>query len=346
LLQVDGSQKSGSGTILRSAIAMAAILNEPLHIRNIRTKRPEPGLRPQHLEAVLTAAKLCHATVEGAALSSKELKFYPGDIAGGRVDAEIGTAGSIPMLLVTVLPMCAFARDPVCLHISRGGTDVLHSPTINYLGSVLFPILEKMGLRVALNITKYGYYPKGMGEVTVEAQPVPKLGCLVLEEFGSLERLEGISVCTCLADRNVARRQAEMAERLLRSRGLRPAIRVANDFSNPRQKGSSLTLWAQTNRGAILGGDAIGELRKSSEAVGQEAALNLLREVEAKATVDVHLADLLVPYVALAKGRSVFLTRTITDHLETNIWLAQKMLGVKFKTRRAGSLFEVEKTEL
>ena len=131
MLQVDGSRKSGSGTILRLAIAIAAILKEPLHIRNIRMKRPEPGLRPQHLEAVLTAAKLCNATVEGASVGSKELRFFPGEITGGRVDAEIGTAGSIPVLIVTVMPMCALARNPVTMHISRGGTDVSHSPTIN-----------------------------------------------------------------------------------------------------------------------------------------------------------------------------------------------------------------------
>lgn len=343
MLEVDGNQKSGSGTILRLSVAMAAILREPLHIRNIRLKRPEPGLRPQHLEAVLTAAKLCNADVKGATLGSKELWFYPSEIVGGRVEAEIGTAGSIPMLLVTVLPMCAFAKNPVSLHISKGGTDVSFSPTINYLSCVLLPILEKMGLKASLKVHKYGYYPKGMGEVSVEAQPVQKLASLTLEEFGSLVKLEGLSVCTFLADRRVAERQAEAASSLLKSRGFRSTISVVNDFSNPLQKGSSLTLWAQTDEGVLLGGDSIGELRKTSETVGREAAENLLREVETKATVDVHLADLLVPYIALAREESFFLARAITDHLETNIWLAQVILGVEFETSRVGSLYKVEK---
>jgi RNA 3'-terminal phosphate cyclase (ATP) len=297
-------------------------------------KRPEPGLRPQHLEAVLTAAKLCNATVEGASIGSKELRFFPGEITGGRVDAEIGTAGSIPMLIVTVMPVCALARNPVTMHISRGGTDVSHSPTINYLNCVLFPVLERVGMGVSMKVVKYGYYPKGMGEVSVS---------LTLEEFGSLERVEGVSVCTYLADRNVARRQAESATSLLESRGFNPAIKVINDFSNPLQMGSSLTLWAQTNKGALLGSDAIGELRKASETVGLEAADNLLQELGSTATVDVHLADLLVPYMALAEERSVFLTRAMTAHLETNIWLVRELLGVKFKTSRVDGLYKVEK---
>lgn len=343
MLEVDGSQKSGSGTILRSTVAMAAILSKSLHIFNIRQKRPQPGLKPQHLEAVLTAAKLCNATMEGAELGSRELWFHPSEIVGGKVKAEIGTAGSIPMLLITVLPICAFAKNSVFLHISKGGTDVSHSPTINYLSHVFLPVLEKMGLRASLTVHKYGYYPKGMGEVSIEVQPNPKLTSLDLEHFGQLESLKGVSVCTFLADRRVAERQAEAANDLLKTYGYEVDIQVVNDFSNPLQKGSSIMLSAQTNKNALLGGDAIGELRKPSEVVGREASENLLQEIEAKVTVDVHLADMLIPYMALAEGKSVFLTRSMTDHLETNMWLAQEILGVKFVTNRVGSIYKVEK---
>jgi RNA 3'-terminal phosphate cyclase (ATP) len=295
------------------------------------------------LEAVLAAAKLCNAEVQGATLGSKELWFYPNEIVGGRIEAEIGTAGSIPMLLITVLPICAFAKAPVLLHVSKGGTDVTHSPTINYLSNVLFPVIGKMGLKVSLRVLRYGYYPKGMGEVSVEAQPCPKIAPVNLREFGLLESVEGVSVCTFLADRKVAQRQSEAACSLLEAYGIRPMINIVNDFSNPLQKGSSLTLWARTNTGNLIGGDAIGELRKPSEAVGREAAENLLREVEAKATVDIHLADLLVPYLALAEDESTFLTRLMTGHLETNIWLVQQILGTKIKTRKIGNLYVVEK---
>lgn len=343
MLEVDGSQKSGSGTILRLSVAMAAILNEPLHIFNIRQKRPQPGLKPQHLEAVLTAARLCSATVKGAKLGSKELWFYPTEITGGKVDAEIGTAGSIPMLMITVLPICAFAKNSVYIHISKGGTDVSHSPTINYVRHVFLPTLKKIGLRSSLTVHKYGYYPKGMGEVSVKVMPCPKLASISFGEFGLLESLKGVSVCTFLADRRVAERQANAANNLLKTRGYKADIQVVNDFSNPLQKGSSLSLWAQTSTGVLLGGDAIGELRKPSEAVGREAAENLLQEIEAKATIDVHLADMLVPYMALTNGESVFLTRSMTDHLETNIWFAQEILDVKFEVSKAGNLYKVEK---
>ncbi len=133
MLEVNGSQKSGSGTILRLSIALAGILGEPLHIYKIRERRSQPGLRPQHLEATLTAAKLCNAEIKGATLGSRELWFEPSEIKGGEINAEIGTAGSIPMLLLTVLPLCASAKRAVNIRVVKGGTDVRHAPTINYL---------------------------------------------------------------------------------------------------------------------------------------------------------------------------------------------------------------------
>ena len=345
MIEIDGSQKSGSGTILRLSVALAAILGKPLHIYNIRQNRPQPGLRPQHLEAVLTAAKLCNAEVRGAELNSRELWFTPRKIKGGKIEAEIGTAGSIPMLLMTVLPICAFAENTVHLRVSKGGTDVQHSPTINYMRFVFLPTLRRMGLNAALTVQKYGYYPKGMGEVTLTVKPCTTLKPILLESFGKIKAVKGISVCTFLADRRVAERQAKAANQYLRERGYTADIQIVNDKSNPMQKGSSIVLWAETDTGVIIGADAIGEIRKTSETVGKEAAEKLVAELSTKPTVDIHLADMLIPYAALAKGKSAFLSRTISEHLETNIWLAEKILETKFNVKKIASLYKIEKVD-
>jgi RNA 3'-phosphate cyclase len=343
MIEIDGSQKSGSGTILRLSIALAAIEEQPLHIFNIRQNRPQSGLRPQHLEAVLTAGKLCDAEVKGAELGSREIWYKPRRVQGGKIEAEIGTAGSIPMLLMTVLPICVFAEKTVSLHVSKGGTDVSNSPTINYMVHVLLPMLKRMGINASLTVHKYGYYPKGAGEVTITVEPCSFIKPILLEEFGELKTVKGVSVCTFLAERKVAERQANAAKERLRERGYAADIQIINDKSNPLQKGSSLVLWTETNTNVILGADAIGELRKTSETVGKEAAEKLIAEISAKPTVDVHLADMLIPYVALAKGKSAYLARTMSGHLETNIWLAEKMLNVKFKVEKINGLYRIEK---
>ncbi len=344
MFEIDGSQKSGSGTILRLSIAVAAIRQQPLHIFNIRHKRPKPGLKTQHLEAVLTAAKLCNAKLQGATLASKELWFTPQEIAGGNIEATIETAGSIPMLLMATLPICLFAKKPVRLHVAKGGTDTLHAPTINYLRAVLLPMLRRIGVDTEITVQKYGYYPKGMGEATMTVKPNPSLKPIQLTSPGKVQNVKGISVCTFLADKKVAERQANAAAELLLKNGYRADIQVVNDESNPFQKGSSIVLWAQTDTGILIGADAIGELRKSSEAVGKEAAQKLLTEISAKPTADVHLADMLIPYMALAEGKSAFLTRTISEHIEANMWLMEKMLNAKFTTQKVNNLIRIEKS--
>jgi len=343
VIEIDGSQKSGSGTILRLSVALAAVLGQTLHIYNIRQSRPQPGLRPQHLEAVLTAAKLCDAELAGAELNSRKLWFTPKKVKGRKVEAEIGTAGSIPMLLMTVLPICIFAENTVHLHVSKGGTDVSNSPTINYISYVLLPTLKRMGINTTLTVHKYGYYPKGMGEVTVTVEPCRLLKPLNLENFGELKTMKGVSVCTFLAERRVAERQAKTANNYLKEKGYTADIQIINDKSNPLQKGSSLVLWAETDTSAILGADAIGELRKTSETVGMEAAEKFYTEFSTKPTVDAHLADMLIPYVALAEGSSAYLTRTLSEHLETNIWLTEKILNVKFNVEKIKGLYKIEK---
>ncbi len=343
MLEIDGSQKSGSGTILRLALSLAAVKGESVHITNIRHNRPNPGLKPQHLESVLTAAKLCDADLKGATLNSRELWFTPREILGGSITAEIGTAGNIPMLLMTVLPICLFAKQPVQLHVSKGGTDTSHAPTVNYMRNVFLPSLSRMGVEAELTVKRYGYYPKGNGEVMLTVKPQTSLNPFRIENFGKLQAVKGISVCTFLSDRKVAERQAQAAAQTLSAKGYRANIQVVNDTSNPMQRGSSIALWAQTDSGAILGADAIGELRKTAEAVGSEAASNLLVELEAKATVDRHLADMLIPYAALTAESSIFLAQAYTDHMDANIWLAQKILGAKFNVSKSGALHKVEK---
>ncbi|MCP8304282.1 MAG: RNA 3'-terminal phosphate cyclase [archaeon] len=343
MLRIDGGEKSGSGTILRLSVALAAILNEELHIYNIRKRRSPSGLRPQHLEAVLTAAKLCNAEVKGAELGAEELWFKPNEITGGELEAEIGTAGSIPMLLLTILPLCAYAKRDVYLNVSKGGTDVRNAPTINYLQYVLLPTLGKMGLEASLKVHAFGYYPIGMGDISLSVQPCRRLKPLKAKEFGKLQEVRGLSVCTFLKEKKVAERQARATKEHLEVHGYRAEVDVLYDTSNPLQKGSSLILWAKTDRDVILGGDAIGELRKTSEVVGHEAAENLLKELRAKSTVDVHLADMLIPYLGLAEGESIYLTRSMTEHLDTNIWLTEKILGVKFGIERVGNLYRIRR---
>jgi RNA 3'-terminal phosphate cyclase (ATP) len=245
---------------------------------------------------------------------------------------------------MATLPICLFAKTSVRIHVAKGGTDTTHAPTINYLRNVLLPTLRGVGAIGEISVQKYGYYPKGMGEATLTVQPNPRLKPILLETFGKLKGTRGVSVCTFLSDRQVAERQSKAAQSLLAQNGLKSDIQIVNDQSNPIQKGSSIALWAETDTGVIVGADSIGKLRKMAEDVGKEAAQTLVTELHMQPTVDVFLADMLIPYMALAQGKSAILTRTISEHIESNIWLMGKMLNVKFTIEKVNNLYRIEKS--
>ena len=62
---IDGSYGEGGGQILRTSLTLAAILAQPVRIKNIRAKRKTPGLAAQHLTAVRAVAAICQARVTG-----------------------------------------------------------------------------------------------------------------------------------------------------------------------------------------------------------------------------------------------------------------------------------------
>ena len=76
-----------------------------------------------------------------------------------------------------------------------------------------------------------------------------------------------------------------------------------------------------------------------AEVVGRAAAREIIAELDAKAAVDVHLADQLIPYMGLAGGGS-FTVREVSGHTRTNIWVVERFLGVEFGVRELeGGLF-------
>ena len=51
-LKINGAHGEGGGQIVRSAITLSCITNQPIHLENIRKNRKNEGLKPQHLTAI------------------------------------------------------------------------------------------------------------------------------------------------------------------------------------------------------------------------------------------------------------------------------------------------------
>jgi RNA 3'-terminal phosphate cyclase (ATP) len=333
MIEISGDMLEGGGQIVRTSIALAALAGVDVHVSKIRHKRPNPGLQPQHVTAAKALATLCEAETEGLTQGSSDLVFRPKGHISGKFRFDVGTAGSIPLILQALMPCIAYAPGPVELELT-GGTDVKWSPSIDYVQLVVLPTVNLMGYQANMTIHRRGHYPKGGGKVTFSTTPPKKLRALTLTKRDQPISLEGISHSVRLPA-HVAQRQANAAKEILRKKGY-SELNVTLETPPPTQNthlgaGSGITLVAKYANGSNLGADSLGERGKPAEKVGEEAGEKLIEEINSQASFDRHMGDILIPFIAVAEGRSEISVSQITMHTLTNIHVAEKILNVKFQ---------------
>ena len=328
LIEIDGSYGEGGGQILRTSVSLAALTMKPVRISKIRAGRPKPGLKRQHLSGIKLTGELVDASIEGLEVGSTEISFIPNQRRGGSFSIDIGTAGSISLILQAVLPPAVLSPDPITFQI-RGGTDVKWSPPVDYLKNVFCPLLIRLGSVVEIEQKKRGHYPKGGGEVLCKVTPTKELNSLDLVEFGKLETIAGISHCVRLPS-HVAERQASSAEQMI-SQMLGIEANIETESYSKKDDphlgpGSGIVLWADDDNGTRLGADSLGDRGVRAEEVGAKAAKQLVSEISVGKAIDSHLADMIVPYLAVAKGESKIGISQVTSHLTTNLWTIEQIL--------------------
>lgn len=337
---IDGSYGEGGGQLVRTACALAAITGEPLRLFNIRARRTPSGLAPQHLTAVRAVATMCDAKVDGLMVRSQALSFRPGQPRGGRFVFDVGTAGSIPLVVQAVLPVALACGAPVQMRLI-GGTDVRAAPPLDYLRHVLLPLLTMLGLDVKLTLARRGYYPRGGGEVEIEAQPA-RPRALRLEAPGPLQEIAGLAHSANLPAHIVERMQRSAMDVLADY----PQTRIEQQLLGRNQAvgpGGAIVLWARTAH-SVLGGTAVAQRGVPAEQIGAEAARALLLELTAGAALDIHAADQILIYLAQAQGASVFTARKLSSHARSTLWLLQQFLPLRAQIAAHNGLTRVELT--
>lgn len=238
--------------------------------------------------------------------------------------ASIGTAGAVTLVLQTVIPPLLFAGSRSDIIIT-GGTHVPFSPSYHYLAGVFAPMLARLGGTIRLTIESCGFYPRGGGRVCCRVEPARELCPLVVPDPGRLLRVTGESGVGNLPF-SIAERQRQAARELLAAGGIEAEIATVE--TPARGKGTFLFLRAESAE-SFAGATALGAMGKRAEAVGEEAARELLDYCRSGMALDPHLADQLALYLALAAGRSSFTTARLSRHLLTNLWVAGRFLAIR-----------------
>jgi RNA 3'-phosphate cyclase len=331
MIEIDGSFGEGGGQILRTATALAAVLKIPCRVFNIRKGREKPGLQTQHLLGLRALAEICNGKLEGDYLNSTEIKFSPGEITRDKITIKIPTAGSITLVLQTLIPVCIFSKNPIEISFDGGATDTFFSPTIDHFRYVFLKILEKMGAKVKIEILKRGYYPEGGAKINAKIFPT-KLKPINLIERGEIKKILIISGASqSLKNKKVAERQIAGVKEVLGKLNLPTEEKI--EYYDTQSPGSQICLIAEFEN-TILGTDNLGKLGKRAEDVGKEAALELLKEQKTNACLDKHLSDQILPYMALTQGKSQITVSEITEHCKTNIWVIEKFIQGQFEIKQ------------
>jgi RNA 3'-phosphate cyclase len=339
--EIDGSYGEGGGQLLRTSVVLAAITGLSVHVYNIRAKRSNPGLAPQHLTAVKAVAALCSAQTEGVEVKSQEIIFRPGPLRGGEYDFPVGTAGSVTLVLQAALPAAMACGEKLRMSIS-GGTDVRAAPPLDYFRYVLLPLVYSMGARAKVEVLLRGYYPRGGGKVVVDVEPCLPLRPLILNTSEGLEGITGFAHISNLP-RHIVHRMANAA---LAELSTFPTPAVGLEVFGKDEavgEGGAVLLTAHKEH-SRLGASAVAERGVRAERLGAEAGKRLREEILSGATLDIHAADQVLIYLALASGASCFLTRELSSHAATTIWLLEQFLPVRFQVTQEAHLIRVHAT--
>jgi RNA 3'-terminal phosphate cyclase (ATP) len=323
MIEIDASFGEGGGQILRSALALSVITGQAMRLTNVRARRPQPGLKPQHLQAVKAAAQISAAQVEGAALGSQTLRFDPTGLQGGNYAFDIGTAGSTSLLLQTLYLPLSFADGPSRLTLS-GGTHVPWSPCFHYLQWQWLPYLAAAGYHLECTLERAGFYPRGGGLLHADIVPSRHFSPLRLTERGRLLRIRGLSGVGRL-DLSIAERQRKRAVDRLRELGVPLEIELVEmPAASP---GTFIVLQAEFEGGRCCA-FALGARHKPAEKVADEAAEELRADIDSGGAIDAWLADQLLLPLAFVPERSEFSVCRISRHLRTNAQLLGYFLPV------------------
>ena len=262
------------------------------------------------------------ARVEGDALDSTAVTFVPRTLHGGQyrfdVEAIRGSAGSVSLIFQALLLPLARAPAPSRVTI-LGGTHVPWSPPAHYLTEVFLPALASAGLRATVELRRWGFYPAGGGEIEALIEPGGTRRGLVPADCAN-NAIAGLSAVSRLP-RTIAERQRQRALDRLEAAGYTAEIAIEEDRT-ARGPGTVLCLWIPGRAGF----SALGRRGLRAEAVADQAVEPLLAWLASGAAVDTHLADQLLPFLALAAGPSELTCPAISSHLATVAWVVDQFL--------------------
>lgn len=333
MLEIDCSRGEGGGQSVRTSVAMSTVTGKEVHLTRIRENRPTNGLSKQHCTAVQAVADMTGSEVIGNSLGSRELTIRPKEDRKYDVRMDIGTAGSISLVLQAIQLAASTFDKTVTIDIS-GGTNVMWAPPIDSYQQVLYPLMSRMGIKASIDIIERGFYPEGGGRIKAFFEPIENIRPLKLTELGKLKKVSG----TCYSQRLPRWIAEQMLEGCRSVLDERCDLEMTVQSTSGNSRGAGMSLVAEYENG-FLGSNVLTTRGHPARQAGVDAASDLVQVMDSGSTMDVHTADQLLPYMAMAEKGSAFSVSRISRHLLSQMDTLETFLDVRFGVERKDDLY-------
>jgi RNA 3'-phosphate cyclase len=331
MIEIDGS--IGGGSVIRLGAPLAILTDQKTRIKNIRAKRPKPGLSTQHMQGLKALIALTGSSIENVHLWSEEITITPSLSYNPIINIPIQTAGSVGLVFQIIQNASLNASKEINLYVEGGATYGKWAPPIDYLQNVSYEILKTIGLNAKIEVKKEGFFPKGGAKAKLTIIPRVKSASLELLPVEKNEwDLNGeIIVSTELVERQVGERIKKTITKLAKNTNLTLKtleIRVVEALS----AGCGVSLWAtiEGQKLPIIGSGVPGERRMSSEKLGKISFNQVKKEIDAGSPIDEYALDQILLPIAIDGDFEIF-TRSVSEHTMTNIKVIERFLGSTFK---------------
>ena len=350
-IEIDGSILEGGGQILRISTCLAVLFNKQLKIEKIRNGRCNPGIQNLHMicfDSLKTLFKKIE--INGVSLNSTNIIMNPNEneliINQEEKDIKIKLKGacSIALLIQQMLPIFLFTKNIEKYNIFMyGGTIGKFAPSIIYLNTVLYPILNKMNINANCKTYFEGLFPIGGGKIQFFIKELKE----PINNINILERGKLISAeIRCCSTNNFSFNSDKLHKEILKSvkRFIRREWEDSgneNDFDNEKLNiqfidlpNSYLTFFYQVvlkYENTIISNDFVYSSKREEKQIYN----NILDEVVSKTKIiienrkacfDEFTVDHLIIFMTLAKGISKIAVGKISLHTETAIEIVKKFI--------------------
>lgn len=331
---IDGSHGEGGGSLLRTALAMSALTQQPLRVVNIRAGTKHPGLSSEDASLLKGLVLSCNAEVLGATPGETSLSFLPTRRPAGLnekldIPEEYEGPGFANALIVLNALLPIMARTGVYTKLSAiGETYGNNMLSYDYFANVTLLAYRRLGMYAFPELAVAGFGRHSRGEVRLEIEPSAILGC----DWSERGRL--LSCRAVIATGELSEQVGERGIAHLARLAYHGGIELEIDEVPVRSKntGAFVTVWAEFERG-LIGGAAMGARGVRIESVAQTAFERFFSWHKTDATIDPYLADQILVAAAIAEGETLFKTPSLTSRFLTMVWVIKQFLPIHITVR-------------